>query len=78
MNANESDEPPKVFGLCQNCHWWFDRKRDGTSKRRVCIFHTGMRDEKEARMKYGGQKPLTTLGDFGCNEWQKDERVESA
>jgi hypothetical protein len=55
---------------CKTCHWWFGS--EGTH--RPCVFHIGMKGEKERRIDYGGNKTLRTRADFGCTEWIKDKR----
>lgn len=58
---------------CQTCHWWFNGSGNDRFSR-VCVFHNGMKGEKVAKIEFGGNKPLRTAADFGCNQWEKDTR----
>ncbi len=60
---------------CSTCHWWFDA---GAGHEyfgmRHCVFHTGMKTTKAARIHFGGSSPLLTRGYFGCVDWEEDTR----
>jgi hypothetical protein len=60
---------------CSTCHWWFDGfNLPGISDRRPCVLHNGLKDEKVAKIEFGGNKTLRTSADFGCNQWESDKR----
>ena len=41
---------------------------------RVCVLHTGRRNERAAKIRVGGTRAIETAEDFGCTEWMEDQR----
>ena len=54
---------------CSDCRWWFDLHNTNANKR-VCVYHTGMQNNKSNKLSFGGRKPLETSHDFGCSEYE--------
>jgi hypothetical protein len=71
--TNEASVQSVVIQRCDTCHWWTDvlGTIDG---RAVCVWHTGLRDNKVRKVDFSGKKSMRTTADFGCVCWQLDER----
>jgi hypothetical protein len=65
----------KETGTCSTCHWWSEAFMP-EKEHRTCVWHSGMKGEKKARIEFGGNKPLRTSADFGCLDWTEDTRVK--
>lgn len=62
---------------CSTCHWWFNGL-GVTPGIGVCVFHTGMQNQKipARKVSFGGTKSLKTVPDFGCTCWEENRKKE--
>jgi hypothetical protein len=67
----------KETNTCSTCHWWTKVLGEDKDGRRICVWHTGLREDRNAKVVFGGNKSLRTTAEFGCVDWEVDTRVKS-